>query len=330
MNMAKKYDIMAIGDVSSNMFITSAGFKIEHHGRHRPDNDTLDMKFGTKLAIEKLTRGFGGNSGNLAVGMSRLKFKTAMYCILGDDNRGHDYKSQFKKEKVSTEFVELNGETNTSIVLNVGAERTILVYHLHRHYHMPKFNAQWIYFSSIGKGSEQFHEQVIAYMEKNPKVKMGFNPGTFQMKLPKPILNKLISQCEVFIVNKEEAEFILGLKPQKDLRKLMKPFYDLGSKIVVVTDGPQGSYAFNGEKYYFCDIYDVPIVERTGCGDSYSTGFMAGLMYGNDVLEAMKWGTLNAAHVIQKVGPQEGLATYHQITTILKKHPEFRVVEYKY
>lgn len=325
----KGYDIIAIGDVSSNTFISSAGFRLGcTHGKKHEDC-TLCMKFGTKLGVDKLTRTFGGNSGNLAIGMGRLGIKTAMYCILGEDTRGHDYKEHFKKNKVSTEYIKMHGETNTSIILNVGAERTILVYHLHRNYHLPKFKqVDWIYFSSVGKGSEKFHEDILKYVKKS-KVKMGFNPGTYQMSLRDTLLRPLIAVSEVFIVNKEEAELILKIPPQKDFRKLMKPFHEMGAKIVVVTDGPNGSYAFDGQEYYYCDIYDVPILERTGCGDSYSTGFMAGLILGYNVKEAMKWGTINAACVIQKIGPQEGLAHQKTIKDMIKKKPSFGAVEYK-
>jgi sugar/nucleoside kinase (ribokinase family) len=325
----KGYDIIAIGDVSSNTFISSAGFHVEcHHGREAEDC-TLCMKFGTKLGVDKLTRTFGGNSGNLAVGMGRLGLKTAIYCIVGDDTRGHDYKAHYKKNKVSTEYVKMHGDTNTSIILNVGPERTILVYHTHRSYHLPKLKpTKWIYFSSIGKGSEDFHKEIVEFVKKK-KVKMGFNPGTYQMSLAKHILDPLIANSEAFIVNKEEAEFILKVAPQKDIRHLMKPFHDMGAKIVVVTDGPKGSYAFDGQNHYFCDIYDCPILERTGCGDSYSTGFIAGLIYGLSVKEAMKWGTCNAACVIQKIGPQEGLAHAGMIKDMIKKRQSFQTVEYK-
>ena len=77
--------------------------------------------------------------------------------------------------------------------------------------------------------------------------------------------------------------------------------------MVVITDSVKGSYAFDVTSLYFQEVLHVPIIEMTGCGDSYSTGFMSALQLGKNIPEAMKWGTVNAASVLQKIGAREGL-----------------------
>ena len=95
--------------------------------------------------------------------------------------------------------------------------------------------------------------------------------------------------------------------------------YKVGPKIFVMTNGPQGSYAFDGKTMRFLEIYDTPILERTGCGDSYTSGFIAALAYGYDVSEAMRWGTMNSAFVIQEIGPQKGLLYKGKMISMLRK-----------
>jgi sugar/nucleoside kinase (ribokinase family) len=88
---------------------------------------------------------------------------------------------------------------------------------------------------------------------------------------------------------------------------LLKRLKALGCGIVVITDGPKGSYVYDGKRMLKLGIFDVPVIERTGCGDAYATAFVAALHHGKDVAEAMRWGTANSASVISYIGPQQGL-----------------------
>ena len=71
---------------------------------------------------------------------------------------------------------------------------------------------------------------------------------------------------------------------------------------------------------YHAPIRNVPVIERTGAGDAYSTGFLAGLLFGKDVTEAMRWGSANATSVIGKIGAQPGLLTKKQMHDVLDAH----------
>src|SRR3989344_2625241 len=58
--------------------------------------------------------------------------------------------------------------------------------------------------------------------------------------------------------------------------------------------------------------------ERTGSGDAFATGTLAGLFHGKDLPEAMRWGAANGASVVEQIGPQAGLLTYSQMQEKLK------------
>jgi ribokinase len=96
---------------------------------------------------------------------------------------------------------------------------------------------------------------------------------------------------------------------------LARELSKLGPKIVVVTDGPAGAYCFDGDKDYFAPIIEAPVIERTGAGDAFGSGFMAAIIYGKSVEDALLWGSKNSASVLGHVGPQKGLLTTKEITT---------------
>ena len=66
----------------------------------------------------------------------------------------------------------------------------------------------------------------------------------------------------------------------------------------------------------------APPVERTGAGDSFSSGYMSALMDGHDFSGALIRAPINSMNVVQYVGAQEGLLTRRQINELLKKAPK--------
>jgi sugar/nucleoside kinase (ribokinase family) len=100
---------------------------------------------------------------------------------------------------------------------------------------------------------------------------------------------------------------------------LLKRLHAVECKIAIITDGPNGAYTYDGATFLKMGIFDVPVVERTGCGDAFATGFVAGLQHGNDVGEALRWGTANSASVISYVGPQKGLLNLMGMKKMLKR-----------
>ena len=120
---------------------------------------------------------------------------------------------------------------------------------------------------------------------------------------------------DILFVNKEEAALLCGTK--MSIKKLLKTLYQMGADTVVITDGEKGSYATNGKDFFHLSTFPVEVVSKTGAGDAYSAGFLSAILHHKSLDEAMCWGMANAASVIQKIGPQTGLATQSQIHRLL-------------
>jgi ribokinase len=170
----------------------------------------------------------------------------------------------------------------------------------------------------------------MEFLEENPKVKLAFQPGTYQIKLGYNELEKIYRRAEVFLVNKEEAEKILvdagkaGPTFRGDPKSLLKKIADLGPKIVIITDGPKGSYMFDSEHYYMMPVYPDPRppLERTGCGDAWASTFVSALAMGKTPLEALVFAPINPMSVAQFIGSQEGLLRLDQMNWWLERAPE--------
>lgn len=324
--MKRKYDLIAIGDCTMDAFIRLHDASVHcdlHHERCQ-----LCMSFATKIPYETLeVVPAVGNASNVAVGVARLGLRSAILTAIGDDYYGEQILDTYKREGVSREFVRVDKdiETNYHFVLNFRAERTILIKHHDYHYYDPKAvdNVDWIYFSSMGNNTLPFHLKLARHLALHPNVKMGFNPGTFQLELGKKKLKRIYEHTYVLFINREEGEQILGTK-DSDIKLLFGGLHKLGPKIIVITDGPKGSYASDGVNQYFMPSYPdpEPPFERTGAGDAFSTGFMAALIYGLSVPEALQWAPANSMNVVRFTGAQKGLLTKPALLKLLQKAPK--------
>lgn len=320
------FDIISVGDATLDVFVSLVEASVLCN--LQKDVCQLCLSYADKIPVEKVQRVIGGNAANNAVGSSRLGLKAAFYSIVGNDTTGEQILETVEREGVSCDYVHVDKkqESNYSVVLNYKAERTILVYHIDRKYKLPKFKpSKWIYLTSMGKNHMNLHRELLAYVKKTG-VKLGFNPGTHQLKQGLEKLRPLLQVTTVLFVNKEEAKRIVG--EIADMKELLMAVRHVGPQVVVITDGDKGSYAYDGLTFWKCGITSTPVVERTGAGDSFATAFLAAMILEKDVPEAMRWGTMNSGSVITKVGPQAGLLTRAQMDAWLKKHARIRPVRF--
>lgn len=320
----KRFDFIGVGDTQFDMFL-----ELADQTKILQDPETgvqyLALENAKKIPVARLTNVYAvGNSVNAAVGASRLGLTSALYTHIASDDIGKREIQVLKDEGVSLRHVTHDAKraSNISIVLNYRGERTILVHHEQREYSLPALPpCSWMYYSSVAAGHEKLHEQIPVYVGTH-KVKLAFNPGSFQLKEGMRVLRPILGATRALFLNKEEAQMLAG--QEGEFARLVKILHGYGPDIVVITDGPKGSYASDGKSLRFLDVFPAPVVERTGCGDAYATAFVSALFYGKSVEEAMRWGTFNSASVLQKIGAREGLLSKKEIERLSREHGQFQ------
>lgn len=330
---SKPYDFIAIGDIAVDAFIKLK----DAHVNCKLNNEDCEicMKFGDKIPYEfdAVVPGVG-NAANAAVAAARLGLSVAIIGNVGKDECGQECIKSLEKNGVNGNYIGIQSgkKTNYHYVLWYGSERTILVKHEDFDYSLPKFPApKWIYLSSMASESASFYDKIADYLEKNPRVKLAFQPGTFQLELGADKLKRIYERTEVFAVNVEEAQRILCIdESDRDIREMCERLFVLGPKTILLTDGSNGAYLFDQGKLYMMPLYPdpKPPYERTGAGDAFSSTFVAALALEKTPLEALAWAPINSASVVQYIGAQKGLLTREKLEEWLRKAPEsYRVRE---
>lgn len=322
-------NVLIVGDVTTDAFI-----KLKDDSAHTYNNEDgpwLALPFGKKIPFEDaIIVEAEGNAGNAGMSFARLGLNGSLVSNVGDDQHGRDIIAALKQEGVDTRYVHINSRkrTNYNYILRYQAERTILVNNEHYDYLWPKIHASdmptWIYFSSISKNTLPFHDDLADWLDEHDEIKMAFQPGTFQIEEGAVRLKKLYRRTDILLLNRQEA-VLVGGGDEDNVHDLFDKLHSLGPKTVVITDGPKGTYSSSPEGRFFMPIYPDPgpPVERTGAGDAFSSTFVAAIVKGLSVKDALAWGPINSMNVVQHVGAHAGLLTEGQLQHYFKSAPEW-------
>ncbi|TDD42869.1 carbohydrate kinase family protein [Nonomuraea terrae] len=90
-----------------------------------------------------------------------------------------------------------------------------------------------------------------------------------------------------------------------------------GPRGVLVTLGEAGSLVVTGEMTERVPAIKTEVADTTGCGDAYCAGFLTGLLHGQDVPVAARWGTAAAARVATGLGSDAGLTDLASTLSLL-------------
>lgn len=319
-----KYDFIALGDTVTDAFITLEDTHVNCDINTQAC--TISMRWGDKIPYKDLTVVPGvGNSANAAVAANRLGLNTGLITDIGKDTFGEDIIRYFEKEGLDTTYVRIHDgiPTNYHFVLSYEAERTILVKHQKYPNLFPE-NCEppkTFYLSSLGDGTEHYHDTIAEHVEAHPDIFLAFQPGTFQMKLGTEKLARLYRRTDLFFANKEEYQRILNVATS-DVKILLEKMREVGPKTPILTDGRKGAYALTEGGMVQVPMFPdpAPPVERTGAGDAFASTTVAFMTLGMGIEEAMKRGTVNSAYVVQKIGAQAGLLTKKGLDAIIEAY----------
>jgi ribokinase len=216
-----------------------------------------------------------------------------------------------KKEKVKFLGKTVKGElTGYSVILDSkGGDRTILTYKGANDEvsikDISKFKTKWLYFSSLLGKSFHTQKELALKLKKRRGTKLAYNPSSYQIKNMN--LSSLLKITDILILNKQEAEMLLKKYNSKE-KDLLLGLNKLIQGIVVITDKNKLITCYDGnKKYSLVPHKEIKVVERTGAGDAFASGFVGGQIVGKTIEESLKLGLRESEAVIQHFGAKNNL-----------------------
>lgn len=247
-----------------------------------------ELKMGEKFDVDKIVFSTGGGATNAATTFARQGLESEFIGVVGDDPVGQAVIADLKKEGIAYDKVGTSKKFNTGysvLLLSPKGERVILTYRgASTHYSRDEFDldeakADWIYLSTL-TGNFELLDYILTVAEETG-AKVAMDPGKLELANPEKF-KEFIPRLTILKGNRDE----LGkLTKSEDSKSIV---LELGKTIknVIVTDGPVGSVATDGKVLIEAGMYkDVPVVDRTGAGDAFGSGFVAALAMGKDLFE---------------------------------------------
>ncbi|MEK7633056.1 MAG: PfkB family carbohydrate kinase [Patescibacteria group bacterium] len=317
-------DLMTVGDIKLDTFILVPDASVMC-ALHMPDCK-LCIAYGKKIPVTAMTAEIAGTAPNVAVGVAKFQKKTGVVSVMGNDDIHAHAKAFLKRHGVSaTHVVAKPGvRSSAATVLTYKGESTQFVDHAHVEYRLPDTtkHASWVHISELGEGYEQLYADAIA-MKKHHGTRISFNPGTVQIAEEKTALFSLLRVTDILFVNMNEARSLLHIQNGEGVHGIVAGLHHLGAGIVVLTDGANGAYAFDGTTLTFAPIFSGDRIEATGAGDAFSAGFLGAMLHKLPLGESLQFGSANAAAVIGQVGPTAGLKTFADLQKTLASNPTY-------
>lgn len=153
------------------------------------------------------------------------------------------------------------------------------------------------------------------HLAKEAGALISFDLSSFEIVLEyKSQMTQLLSDfVDIVFANEEEALAFTGLPPEEACMHLK----DL-CNIAVVKIGNEGCWGATKTEKAYHRAFKVPVVDTTGAGDLFASGFLHGMLAGKSLEEGLYCGSLLASYVIQDFGAEIPKDAWQQIKKDLK------------
>lgn len=313
------FDVITLGSATVDVFASSESQLIKLVSSHS-EEDFIAFRSGDKILVSDLKITTGGGGTNTAVSFSRLGLRTGFCGAIGKDIYAKQILEELESENITFLGTQL-GKSGYSVIFDsVEHDRVILSFkgsNNNLSFDAIKSTIQnsktkWVYSSSVLDESFSCAVATCTHLKKQGS-KIAWNPSLYQTKLGSRVLQPLLSLLDVLIMNKEEAFALLNDSNNNNNNKTIENLLvelqkHTSANHIIITDGAQGAYcSYNNKLYTITPSPHVQVVETTGAGDAFASGFVSGLIKNYSCEDALTLGMLNAEHVICAQGAKTNL-----------------------
>ncbi len=263
------------------------------------------------IKIEKIEA--GGSVANTVAGIAYLKGNSSFIGKISSDEFGKIYKESLQKIKVNFPYSgkSENLSTGASIILiTPDSERTMCTYlgissqlskddinEDHIKGHEIIFLEGYLWDKGV---SEEMFRHVISLAKKNKiKIAMSLSDIFCVTRHRVDFFKLLLNDLDILIGNENEINELMQKNNLLDSINELKKI----NKLIIVTKSSNGSVAILNNEVINCDSIKVEnVLDLTGAGDSFASGFLKEYLDNSNIKKCLQTGSILAAKIIQKIG----------------------------
>ena len=239
---------------------------------------------------------------------------------VADDREGKMLLEEFRRERVDTKgiavakkgrsgtvmgFVDENGER--ALYIDPGVNDQVEFHEKNKTY---ASQAMFLHLTSfVGEESFQTQRRILETIPED--VMVSFDPGALYARKGLAALGSIVERSFVLMPNAGELELLTGMT---DYRKGAEAMLRKGVKVVAVKLGSRGCYVTDGRRSHNVEAFKVGVVDTTGAGDAFCSGFLYGLIRHKSLEECGRIGNFVASRCTTKMGARAGLPALEDLT----------------
>ena len=254
----------------------------------------------------------GGSAANTIVGLSRLGCSTSIIGKIAEDEDGDLIEYHLAVNGVYSNnliysdtgstgkclgFVDEDGER--CLYIDPGVNDEIKIGEINP---LNIMRCKIMHYTSFV--GDSFKTQIELLDKLNDQCFLSFDPGMLYVQKGFDELRPILERTNILLIN--ESELRLLCNNNKDpIKDLAIGFLDLGIETVVVKKGSEGVFAINNTSECEVDVFDCDVVDTTGAGDSFNSGFLYSFLKGYDLEKSCRIGNWVASKSIEGFGMEK-------------------------
>lgn len=148
--------------------------------------------------------------------------------------------------------------------------------------------------------------------------KRGLKTALNAAPMNKKVLNYPLCLLDWLIVNEVEGRQIAGCETEEDILPILMEKYPAVN--VLLTLGSRGAICATLENIFTIGCYQVPVIDTTGAGDTFSGYFLYGILNEKTIPESLILATTASALAIGKKGAADGIPLQREVVEIINKN----------
>ena len=290
--------------------------------------DMISNDYDDNFDCSQYTKCFGGSPANIAMNIKRLGGNSALSSAVGNDGLGDFLINHLKNNNIDTRYISKVDNSTSMVLVSKSKTTPVPIFYRGADYNLQYDdnieyalkNCKIVHFSCwpiSQKNSRQTIEKVIDKAKEN-NILIGFDPNYHEMIWEKnhnglEYIKNIISKVDIIKPSEVDAERIFGCDtPENQVKK----FIDLGAKLVIMTLGKDGAIVTNGDETLTFKTFATEIVDTTGAGDAFWSGFYTGLTKSYSLKDSLNLGFATSAFKLNHVGAIANLPTIEEIKDI--------------
>jgi len=261
----------------------------------------------SSLKIERTIA--GGSVANSIVGLAQLKNQVSFVGKVSDDKLGNEYEKSLTDENVKYCYNKKIEDTPTGtclILITPDSERTMCTFLGIAGKITPKdIDENFIKESGLvflegylwdeGEPKAAFDKALSLANKSAMSLSDKFCVDRHKKSFYDLVKNKL----DIIFANEQEIMELIDAKSFDDVIEFGKNL----NKALVITRSDKGSIAISGSEVAECEGQkNLKIVDLTGAGDLFASGFLHGYINKTSFKASLQKGTEMASQIIQKIG----------------------------